>query len=162
MIEIRPIQPHEVTQAKRLIYEVAFHIFHDDMPLEQGIFYYEARGELADMDDIQANYFDNGGTLLVMREGETIFGTGAIRRLDDDTCELKRLWLRLEYHGRGYGFRMMQELLAEARGRGYKKIRLQTDGKFQSRAVAFYRRLGFYEIPFYGGDADDISMEMEL
>ena len=162
MIEIRPIQPHEVIQAKHLIYEVAFEIFHDDLPLEQGIPYYEARGELADMNDIQANYFENGGIFLVMAEGNHILGTGAIRRLEDGICELKRLWFHMEYHGQGYGYRMMQELLAEARARGYQKMRLQTDGKFQTRAVDFYHRLGFYDIPFYGGDPDDIAMEMEL
>jgi len=162
MIEIRPLQLHEVPQAKRLIYEVAFHIFHDDLPLEQGIPFYEARGELADMDNLQANYFENGGLFLVMADGEQLIGTGAIRRLEDGICELKRLWFRLEYHGQGHGYRLLQALLAEARARGYKKMRLQTDAKFQTRAVAFYRRLGFSEIPFYGGDPDDISMEMEL
>jgi len=162
MIEIRPIQPHEVTQAKHLIYEVAFHLFHDEMPLEQGIPYYEARGELADLNDIQANYFDNGGIFLVMAEGEQLLGTGAIWRLDEGVCELKRLWFRLQFHGRGYGYRMMQELWIVARAKGYKKMRLQTDRKFQTRAVAFYQRLGFYEIPFNGSDPDDIAMEMEL
>jgi len=162
MIEIRLIQPHEVTQVKHLIYEVAFRIFHDEMPLEQGIPYYEARGELADLNDIQANYFDNGGLFLVMAEGDYILGTGAIRRLEAEICELKRLWFRMEYHGQGNGYRMMQALLAEARARGYQKMRLQTDGKFQTRAVDFYHQLGFYDIPLYGSDPDDIAMEMEL
>jgi putative acetyltransferase len=162
MIEIRSIQPNEVTQAKHLIYEVAFQIFHDEIPLEQGIPYYESRGELCDMDDIQGNYFDNGGVFLVMAKGEHLLGTGALRRIEDDVCELKRLWLRMEYQGQGYGYRMMQELLAFARAKGYKKMRLQTDGKFQGRAVDFYHRLGFYDIPYDGEDPNDIMMEMEL
>lgn len=147
MIEIRLIQPHEVTQSKHLSYEVAFQIFQDELPLDQGIPVYEARGELADMDDIQTNYFDNGGTFLVMAEGGHIFGTGAIRRLDDNNCALKRLWFRLEYHGRGYGFRMMQELLAESRARGYKKSAYKPMENSSLRQLLFTGKSDFTKFP---------------
>src|SRR6185369_391934 len=80
MIEIRPIQPHEWTQAKRIVYRVAHVIFNDPLSLEDAIAYYEARHELKDMDDIQKDYFDNGGIFLAMfKDGEMIC-TGAIRR----------------------------------------------------------------------------------
>src|SRR5690349_14302481 len=127
MIEIRPIQPHEWTQAKRIVYRVAHVIFSDPLSLEDSIAYYEARHELKDMDDIQKDYFDNGGIFLGMFEKDEMICTDAIRRLDDETCELKRLWLLQEYHGQSLGYRMLQELLSSAREMGYKRMRLQTD-----------------------------------
>jgi putative acetyltransferase len=149
-------------QAKRIVYRVAHVIFNDPLPLEESIVYYESRHELKDMDDIQKDYFENGGTFLVMLEDGEMIGTGAIRQLDEDACELKRLWLLNEYHGRGLGYRMLQELFTIARERGYRRMRLQTDPIAQSRALEFYKRIGFYEIPRYGERNDDICMEMVL
>jgi putative acetyltransferase len=162
MIEIRRIQPHEWPAAKQVIYRVAHEIFNDPRPLEESIAYYESRRELKDMDDIQTNYFENGGIFLVMLDGNEMIATGAIRQLEDDTCELKRLWLLSEFHGKGLGYRMLQELLSFARGKGYQRIRLETDPESQSRALDFYRRIGFYEIPRYTERTDDIAMELPL
>jgi ribosomal protein S18 acetylase RimI-like enzyme len=57
---------------------------------------------------------------------------------------------------------MMQELFRIAREKGYKIMRLETDRVVQSRAVEFYKRLGFYEIPRFGDDPDDMGMELIL
>ena len=162
MIEIRPIRSEEWTTAKRVVYRVAHEIFRDPRSLEDSIAYYESRGELKDMDNIQQNYFDNGGTFLIMLDDSQPIGTGAIQKLKDDICELKRLWLLTEYHGKGLGYRMIQELFSFAREKGYKRIWLQTDAVDQSRALDFYRRLGFYEIPRYTDRTDDIAMELWL
>lgn len=163
MIQIRRIEPDEVPAAKRLIFRVAHVVFNDARPLEESVAYFESRGQLEDMDDIQQAYFDNGGIFLVMTDNDRLIGTGAIRKLEDKICELKRLWLLTEYHGRGLGYRMMQELLSFAREKGYERIRLETDPIYQKRAVEFYKRLGFYEIPIPNAtDDEDILMEMPL
>ena len=162
MIKIRPIKPDEATIAKQLIYRVAHQVFKSTQPWEEIMAFYEARGQLHDMDDIQQNYFDNTGIFLVMTDNDQIIGTGAIRKIDNDTCELKRLWLLFDYHGQGLGYRMMQELLSFARRKGYARIRLETDRDHQTRAFEFYKRLGFYEIPRYSDNEDDIAMEMTL
>lgn len=164
MIKIRHIEPHEVAAAKELIYRVAHRVFQDSRPLDEAIAYYEARHQLADIDDVQRTYFDNDGIFLVMTDRDRIIGTGAIRKIDETICELKRVWLLFEYHGRGLGYRMIQELLRFARERGYQRVWLETDRDGQSRAYHLYRRLGFSEIPRYdqGGDENDIAMELVL
>jgi len=162
MIEIRPIQQHEVAEAKRLIFTIAFELFKEAGSLEESIAMYTAQGKLSEMDDVQKNYFENGGTFLVTVAEGYIIGTGAIRFLEEGVCELKRLWLLFEYHHQGFGYRMMQELLGIARQRGYKAMRLLTDPVVQMNAVEFYQRLGFYEIPSFGDDPDDMGMEMIL
>jgi putative acetyltransferase len=163
MIQIRPIRPDEWFAAKRLIYRVAREIFDSQPPLEELIEVFESQGELSDMDDIQRGYFENGGIFLVTMDADQLVGTGAIRRFEGDMCELKRVWLLTEYHGRRLGYRMMRELLAFARQHGYRSIRLETHPVQQKRAVDFYARLGFHEVPIPSASADeDILMEMDL
>lgn len=162
MIEIRPIAPEEIPQAKRLIFTVAHELFRETIPLEESIAKHTALGKLAEMDDIQRNYFDNGGAFLVLLKDGRMIGTGAIRRLEEGVCELKRLWLLTEYHGQGLGYRLMRELIALARRMGYHLLRLETDPVMQARALGFYKRMGFREIPRYGDDPDDIGMELPL
>lgn len=162
MIQIRPIKSNEWTQAKRVVYRVAHILFNDPRTVEDSIAYYEERHELKDMDDIQKSYFENGGIFLVMLDDNEIICTGAIRKLDDETCELKRLWLLHEYHGQRLGYRMLQELLSIAREMGYKRMRLETDPDAQIRALNFYRRIGFYEIPGYTDNTGEVAMEMVL
>lgn len=163
MIEIRRIKPNEWMKAKRLVYRVAHEVFQDTRPLEEAISEYEARGELSDMDDIQASYFENGGIFFVMTHDDEMICTGAIRRYADGICELKRLWLLQEHQGKGLGYRMIQELLAFARSAGYRRIRLETDAAHQKRAIEFYKRVGFSESPIpNASDDEDILMEMDL
>jgi putative acetyltransferase len=162
MTNIRPIQPHEVTKARWLIYFVAHEIFNDTRSLEESMAYYDAQGVLEEMDDIQASYFDNDGTFLVMVDGDEIIGTGAIKKWDAEICELKRLWFLKEYRGKGLGYQMTQELLSFARNKGYKRVRLETDPEAQSHALNFYKRLGFYEIPRYSQHDDEAALELVL
>jgi len=162
MIEIRCINPDEVTSAKRVIYRVAHEIFNDPLPLEESIAYLESRGELKDMDTIQQNYLDNDGIFLIMLDDSQLIGTGAIRKIQNDICELKRLWLLTSYHGKGLGYRMIQELFSFARQREYRRIWLQTHAVHQSRALNFYNHIGFYEIPRYTDHTVDMAMEMFL
>jgi putative acetyltransferase len=162
MINIRHIESHEVPFAKELIYRVAHQLFQDTRPLEEAITFYEARHQMRDMDNVQQTYFANDGVFLVITDNDQIIGTGAIRKIDDEICELKRVWLLFEYHGQGLGYRILQELLAFAREKGYRRIRLETDRDNQRRAYDLYKRLGFYEIPRYNDNEDDTAMEMIL
>jgi putative acetyltransferase len=162
MIKIRPIKPEEVSFAKRLVYRVAHRVFQDTRTLEESIAFYEAQSILQDMDEIERTYFVNDGIFLVLSDDDQIIGTGAIRKIDDETCELKRLWLLFEYHGKGLGYRMIQELFTFARQKGYQRVRLETERDSQSRAFDLYKRLGFYEIPRYSDHQDETAMEMIL
>ena len=162
MIRIRPIQPREIPEAKHVIFTVAHAIFGGADTLEESIAKHSAQGKLSEMDEVQASYFERGGTFLVTLDDERIIGTGAVRFLEEGVCEIKRMWLLTEYHGRGLGYRMMQELIAFARQKNYRIMRLETDPLVQTRAFEFYKRLGFYEIHRYGDDPDDVGMELIL
>jgi putative acetyltransferase len=161
MITIRPIHEEEIPAVKHIIYRVAYNIFGFDGTLEDSIRYYTDLDIFNDMDNLHAHYFDAGGMFLVVLNGEQVIGSGALRKLDEKIVELKRMWLLEEYHGLGIGYRIILELFDFARAKGYAHIRLQTSPE-QVRALEFYRKVGFYEIPCYNDDVGEISMEISL
>lgn len=161
MITIRPIQQDEVLAAKLVIITVAFDIFGFDGTIEDSLRHFEEAGTFDDMNDVKTNYENPGGRFLVVLDAEKVIGSGALRRMDEETGELKRMWLLEDYHGQGIGFRLIQELFAFAREQGYIRVRLQTSPP-QTRAIDFYRKLGFYEIPCYNDEDNEISMEIKL
>ncbi len=162
MPEIYPLRPEQATEARRVIYAVAHELFHDYQALEETIAHYSETWPLKDVEDFQHAYNENGGAFLVTCENGRIIGTGALKYLEEGIAELKRVWLLPAYHGQGLGYRMMLRLLEIAREKGYKKVRLETSPQYQPRAFAFYKKMGFYEIPRYGDDPDDVGMEMVL
>jgi putative acetyltransferase len=160
MLTIVPIQPHQIEAAKAVIAAVAQRIYEPDKSPEE---FLEALGHehvLEDVDHVQEYYDGRSGLFLVVLDDGQVVGTGAVRPWKGETAELKRLWLLEQYHGQGIGYRVVLQLFEFARQCGYKSIRLQT-GFQQVRAIGFYKKLGFVEIPNYDPE-DDLSMEMEL
>ena len=92
---------------------------------------------------------DGRGTFLVVyREGIPV-GCGALRLLDADTAELKRMYVSPTLRGNSLGRRLVAALEAEARALGVRRLVLET-GVRQAAALALYRATGFYPIPLYG------------
>lgn len=157
MIEIKPIQSHQIEEVKRVIVAVACEIW--QLP-EEAIAHYDA---MSDIDDMRSHYFDNNGTFLVLIDDGRVVGSGAIRRLNDDICELKRMWFLKDYRGRGLGMKMTHMLLDFARKTGYKKVRLDTtDKEKQAQALKLYKRIGFYFIERYNDGLCTVFMEKML
>jgi GNAT superfamily N-acetyltransferase len=75
--------------------------------------------------------------------------------------EVKRLRLLEEYHGRGIGHTLLIRLFDSAVAQAYYHVRQQISLE-QKRTRAFYRRVGFYEIPNYAQKSGENSMEIEL
>ena len=156
---IRRLTPGDVDAAKRVILGVAARLFEPD---KADGFIERWWLRLTDVDDWGHVYGPPRGTFLVALAGGQVIGTGAIRPIDDETAELKRMWLLEAYHGRGIGYRLYSLLAEFARAAGYRRIWLSTDAIAQSRAVRFYERLGFEKIPPYSDDGDTWFMGRSL
>ncbi len=89
----------------------------------------------------------NGKTLILRRDGE-IAGAGAIRRMDPDICEMKRVFVPDRFKGLGIGKRLCLALIDAARSDGYSLIRLDTANRLVE-AIGLYRSLGFKDCAPY-------------
>lgn len=74
---------------------------------------------------------------------------GALRRLDEHSAEIKRMFAVPELRGSGVATAVLDALEAAARDRGWTTLRLET-GTLQPDAQRFYRRAGYREIPLFG------------
>jgi ribosomal protein S18 acetylase RimI-like enzyme len=156
-IIIRPMIPADAPAARELILGVAARLFQADAT---EVFIARHGHTLEDVDDFQRDYSPPGGLFLVALDGGRLIGTGAIRRIDDETAELRRMWLLEPYQGRGIGYRLWLALRAFAMSAAYRRIRLTTDEE-NVRALRFYRRLGFTPVA-PSGDGQEINLEKEL
>jgi len=103
--------------------------------------------ELAILDQM---YASPAGGLLLCLDTETgvYMGCVGVRRIDQDTAELKRMYLQDNYRGKGIGHSLLRKSLELAAALGYKRIRLDTLNHMVP-AMELYRHAGFYEIPPY-------------
>lgn len=89
------------------------------------------------------------GTFLIVYREEAPVGCGALRLLDAETAELKRMYVIPTARGAGLGRRLVTALEAQARALGVRRLVLET-GVRQEAALALYRATGFHAIPLYG------------
>jgi len=89
------------------------------------------------------------GAFLVLWLDGVPMGCGAVRLLEGDTFELKRMYVKAGGRGQGLGGKLVEALEQEAIRTGAGRLVLET-GIRQHAAIALYRRHGFQPIPLYG------------
>ena len=96
----------------------------------------------------QSSTRPRGGAYVTLWEDGRAVAGGGLLRLDDDTCEIKRMYVVPEARGDGAGRQLLEALEALGRERGYARARLDT-GAMQPRAQRIYERAGYRPIPDY-------------
>ncbi len=104
------------------------------------------------------------GRLYLLNYKGQLAGCVALRKLESDICEMKRLYVRENARGHGLGNTLIEKLIDEARLIGYAKMRLDTYPPKMAKAVKFYESHGFRQIPPYYDNPHDgvLFMEMQL
>jgi putative acetyltransferase len=91
---------------------------------------------------------------FVMRHEQVPAGCGGIQLFDTEYGEVKRMYVRPQFRGLGFGTRMLHHLAAYALQQGVEVLRLET-GIYQLEAIGLYERFGFQRIPPFGAYRED-------
>src|SRR2546430_213147 len=107
----------------------------------------------------------NGRLLLASFDGQVV-GCAGLRRFSPEIAEMKRVYVRPAFRGRGLGKALVEAVIVAARLIGYRKLRLET-ATFMEGAQALYRSLGFDLIEPYRETPDvmkhlGVFMELNL
>jgi putative acetyltransferase len=107
---------------------------------------------------------EGSGAFLIAYANEKAIGCGAIRTLENDTAEIKRMYVAPEARRTGIGRKILHALEAEGRRLGARRLLLET-GERQIDAMGLYIQAGFFRIPPFGeyvGSPLSVCMAKEL
>ena len=144
--------PARIAQARELFLEYA-------QSLGFSLCFQNFDKELA---ELPGDYAPPEGRLLLAEYENQLAGCVALHKLEPGICEMKRLYLRPQFRGKGRGRALAHRMIADARRIGYDRMRLDTVEPVMKDAVAMYRKLGFKEIAPYRANPIAGAMYMEL
>lgn len=114
-----------------------------------------------ELEELPGMYAGPRGTLgLALVDGGTV-GCVAIRPVDDERCELKRLYVRPSHRGKGVGLTLLIWAIAAALSRGYKEMLADTMPVME-RALDMYDRIGFERVDAYGNEPTEGAIYLRL
>ena len=148
------VSPDDVAAGRSLVLEYA-----DTLPFDLG--YQNFADEIA---TFPAKYAPPAGRLLIGRVDGVPAGCIALRPLGPGEGEVKRLYVRPAARGIGLGGRLVSAIVAEGRGVGYRRLRLDTIRGLMADAERLYRAAGFRETPPYYDNpkADTVYYALDL
>jgi len=128
--------------------------------------YFDASAFEAELAGLPGQYAPPGGRLLLATHLGRPAGCVALRALSGGACEMKRMFIYPEFHGRGIGQALAEAVIREATIIGYRVMRLDTSVR-QHEAQRLYQRVGFrVSAPYYHLPRDLeqwlVFMELEL
>lgn len=98
--------------------------------------------------ELPGKYASPDGRLLLAIYEDKIAGCVGLRKFENDICEMKRLYIRSEFRGKGYGKALAKKIIDIGREIGYQYMRLDTVPNM-IEAIALYSSLGFNKIKPY-------------
>ena len=130
---VRSAQPSDAPRVRDLIERV---LGEYGMALDRA-------GVDADVEDLEASYAARGGLFEVAVGSDgAVAGCCGVYPVDASTCELRKMYLLPGARGHGLGGRLLRRALAFARGRGFRRVELETASVLKE-AIALYAGAGF-------------------
>lgn len=128
--------------------------------------YFDANEFEKELAGLPGKYCPPNGQLLLALNDDMPAGCVALRRIDDTTCEMKRMFVREGFQGLGIGVALAKAIIDEAKTLGFKRMVLDSGAK-QIEAHTLYRKFGFKDVGPYYSLPDDLAdwlvfMELDL
>ena len=155
MLTISPVKTNEDIELVRELFEeyLAWR------KRENSISSQESQAFQRQLTELPAEFVPPNGCLLLAGYAEQPIGCVGLRKLSDDVCEMKRLYVRPQFRGRGVGKDLAKAVIEQAKKIGYTCMRIDT---FDNVAKALYASLGFREIEPYRYNPIEGVVFMEL
>jgi GNAT superfamily N-acetyltransferase len=111
--------------------------------------YFDSTAFEEELASLPGKYVPPTGQLLLATLDEAPAGCVALRAINESACEMKRMFVYPQFHGKGIGRKLAEVLIAEARNFGYTHMLLDTSIR-QNKALILYQQLGFQVVqPYY-------------
>ena len=101
-----------------------------------------------ELNNLPGDYKPPHGCILLTFYNNALAACVALRKFEDKICEMKRLYVKREFRGRGFGKSLAKTIIDKAIKIGYKSMRLDTL-PFMKEAISLYKSLGFKEMKPY-------------
>ena len=117
----------------------------------------------ADIKDVESSYFGRGGTFFVLEtEDGSIIGAYGLYPINEQTCELRKMYLHKAHREKGLGKLLLEDALSKASQLGFERMVLETAAVLKE-AIALYKSYGFIEYdPQHMSSRCDQAYRLEL
>ena len=158
MLKIYPAETNEDFEiVKWLLEEYTASLFELDGPIHIK----EFEAHKCQMNNLGEYFGPPDGCLLIGKHNKEPAGCVALRKLSDNTCEMKRLYVSPKFRGLEIGRNLANAIIEQARKIGYKHMRIHTITALD-RANKLYKSLGFYIIDPYEDTPREDAVFMKL
>jgi putative acetyltransferase len=114
-----------------------------------------------EVNNLQEMYSEpNGGLILALMNYKTV-GVVGIRKFEKKDCELKRMYVKMDYRNLGIGKLILEYAIELAKKLGYERIKLDTHDSMRT-AIKLYIDYGFEEIESYRYNPNELTRYFEL
>lgn len=114
-----------------------------------------------EIEHLEMKYGTPYGRLYLIYCDEKLAGCIGLRKIDNQNCEMKRLYIRPEFRGQKLANILVEKIIEDAKEIGYSHMLLDTL-PFLESAIHIYKKFGFYEIESYNDSPMDTSIYMRF
>lgn len=123
--------------------------------------YLQVQNYDSELEHLHVKYGLPEGRLYLAEIGDEAAGCIALRRIDEEIGEIKRLYVRPSFRGNKIAHKLIERILQDAKCIGYKSVLLDTL-PFLNEAIHLYKKYGFYEIKSYNDSPMTTAIYMKL
>lgn len=114
-----------------------------------------------ELEHLEMKYGKPSGRLYLAYCDGQVAGCIGLRKIDEQSCEMKRLYVRPQFRGRKIGELLIQKIIVDAKEIGYSYMLLDTL-PFLKSAIFIYKKLGFCVVDRYNNSPMNATIYMKL